>query len=117
MLPQPGEAAGLGAKRAVKLRLERGIEHPLEFGAGFQAEFHEMAAEHEGLRGGLGEREFVGLGAELRDQSGSRLPLLVQAFRREWRGPRVRSIHEPLDPAPTLGRVLLAVQRWRHAPR
>lgn len=57
------------------------------------------------------------LAAELREQSGSRLPLLVQAFRREWRGPRVSSIHEPLDPAPTLGRVLLAAQRWRRAPR
>jgi D-aspartate ligase len=57
------------------------------------------------------------LAAELREQSGSRLPLLVQAFRRDWRGPQVRSIHEPLDPAPTLGRVLLAAQRWRRAPR
>lgn len=57
------------------------------------------------------------LAAELREQSGSRLPLLVQAFRREWRGPRVSSIHEPLDPAPTLGRVLLAARRWRRAPR
>jgi predicted ATP-grasp superfamily ATP-dependent carboligase len=48
------------------------------------------------------------LAAELREQSGSRLPRLVQALRREWRGPRVSSIHELLDPAPTLGRLLLA---------
>ncbi len=57
------------------------------------------------------------LAAELREQSAGRLPLLAQAFRREWRGPRVRSIHEPFDPVPTLGRALLAAQRWRRAPR
>jgi D-aspartate ligase len=57
------------------------------------------------------------LAAELREQSGSRLPLLMQAFRREWRRPRVCSIHEPLDPAPSVGRVLLAAQRGHRARR
>jgi len=55
------------------------------------------------------------LASELREQSGSRLPWLVQAFRREWRRPRVSPIHELLDPAPTLGRLLLAAQRWCRA--
>ena len=57
------------------------------------------------------------LATELRAESGNRLPLLVQEFRRELHGPRVRSIHEPLDPAPTLGRVLIATRRRRRAPR
>ncbi|MDP9082577.1 MAG: ATP-grasp domain-containing protein [Pseudomonadota bacterium] len=56
-------------------------------------------------------RWLIALADQVRTRPGERLQVLRQAWQQEWHGPRVRSVHEAGDPAPILGRALLALRR------
>jgi len=61
-------------------------------------------------------RWLTSVGAELGSPGEAARQVLSGALMRELRAPRVRSVHEPTDPAPILGRALLALQT-RRRPR
>ena len=67
VVAQPLDPAGFVSKRAVELGFKGGIEHRLEFWSGLTTERDEVAAEHQRLRRGIGERERMGFRHEFVD--------------------------------------------------